>query len=176
MEGQITQINSADILFDDDDDICDKAKVDPDAFTKDPNGTGGDLDYNPQFILKKKYFIAQSKDDIYDHFDIEPEPIGQGSFGTVFRGTEKETGEVRAIKQIGVSHFKDKSRYNNFINEVTSLKTLDHPNIIKLYEVFECENAVYLVQEYCDGGELFDYIANKQSLSEQEAASIFGQM
>jgi serine/threonine protein kinase len=67
-------------------------------------------------------------------------------------------------------------RYNNFINEVSALKLLDHPNIIKLYEVYEDENAVYLVQEYCDGGELFDYIANKESLSESEASGIFQQM
>jgi calcium-dependent protein kinase len=76
-------------------------------------------------------------------------------------------------KEISEEH---RSMYTNFINELTALKTLDHPNIIKLYEVFECENAIYLVQELCDGGELFDYIANKRSLSEQEASMIFQQM
>jgi len=56
------------------------------------------------------------------------------------------------------------------------LKCLDHPNIIKLYEVYECENAIYLVQELCDGGELFDYVVAKGTLDEKEAADIFEQM
>ena len=104
------------------------------------------------------------------------EPVGYGSFGTVYKATEKLTGKVRAIKVIGVDHIKDGKKYNNFITEVTALKTLDHPNIIKLYEVYENDSKVYLVQEYCNSGELFEYIANKESLSEAEAMTFFRQM
>ena len=69
-----------------------------------------------------------------------------------------------------------KSLYKNFLNELTSLKMLDHPNIVKLYEVYECENAVYLVQEFCDQGELFEYIAERENLGEKEAAYFMKQM
>ena len=62
------------------------------------------------------------------------------------------------------------------MGEVAALKTLDHPNIIKLYEVYEDKDCVYLVQEYCEGGELFDYIAEQERLSEKEAARIFHQI
>jgi predicted unusual protein kinase regulating ubiquinone biosynthesis (AarF/ABC1/UbiB family) len=66
-------------------------------------------EFKPEFILKKKYFISHKTEDIYDYFNIDPEPIGQGSFGIVYKGTEKETKQVRAIKQIGVAHIKDKT-------------------------------------------------------------------
>jgi calcium-dependent protein kinase len=58
--------------------------------------------------------------------------------------------------------------------------TMDHPNIIKLYEVFEDNRYIYLIMEECTGGELFDKIIariqNKNLFSEKEAASIFNQM
>ena len=66
--------------------------------------------------------------------------------------------------------------FQRFINEVSALKTLDHPNIVKLYEVFTEEENVFLVQEYLAGGELFDYITNQDHLTENEAANIFSQI
>lgn len=66
--------------------------------------------------------------------------------------------------------------FQRFINEVSALKTLDHPNIVKLYEVFTEEENVFLVQEYLGGGELFEYITNQDHLSENEAAWIFSQI
>ena len=53
------------------------------------------------------------------------------------------------------------------------MKTLDHPNVIKLYEIFEDARNVYLVMELCTGGELFDKIINKGFFTEKEAAFIF---
>ena len=94
-------------------------------------------------------------------------------FGTVFRGFEKETSSLRAIKKIPLEKIIN---YQSIINEVTALKNLDHPNIIKLYEVYEDEDWIYLVQEFCEGGELFDYIANRDHLSEKESANIFKQI
>jgi len=50
------------------------------------------------------------------------------------------------------------------------LQTLDHPNIIKLYEYFEDKNNVYLVTEMCKGGELFEKIVEKEFFEEDQAA------
>ena len=44
------------------------------------------------------------------------------------------------------------------INEINSLKKLDHPNILKIYEFFEDENRYFIITDICLGGELFDYI------------------
>lgn len=53
------------------------------------------------------------------------------------------------------------------------MRSLDHPNIIKLYETFEDQAKVYLVMEMCEGGELFDRILEKGFFTEIEARSIF---
>lgn len=58
------------------------------------------------------------------------------------------------------------------VNEIKILKLVDHPNIIKLYEVYEDERYIYLVMEYCRGGELIERIVEKSTFSEQEAANL----
>ena len=62
---------------------------------------------------------------------------------------------------------KDREMFNA---EVQILETVDHPNIVKLYEVFEDDKSYYLVQEFCTGGELFDFILAKSRFSEGTAA------
>ncbi len=56
------------------------------------------------------------------------------------------------------------------------MKTLDHPNVIRLFEIYEGEEAVYLVQELCTGGELFERIVKNKYMSEHQAAVIFEQI
>ena len=80
---------------------------------------------------------------------------------------------MRAIKAIPRSKIKD---WKRFRNECEAMITLDHPNVIKLYEIFEDDKRVYLVQELCDGGEVFDRIVKEGCLQERSAANIFKQM
>lgn len=58
------------------------------------------------------------------------------------------------------------------LNEIEILKTLDHPNILKLYEFFQDHKRYFLVTELCNGGELFDKITEQTYFSEHEAAKI----
>jgi calcium-dependent protein kinase len=60
--------------------------------------------------------------------------------------------------------------------EIECLKKLDNPGILKLYEYFEDESYVYLITEYCKGGELFDRIVEEDHFEEQEAARLFRQI
>jgi calcium-dependent protein kinase len=53
---------------------------------------------------------------------------------------------------------------------------MDHPNIVKLYEVFEDEESLYLVNEYCSGGEMFDRIKKQKKLSEQNISNAMKQI
>jgi len=53
------------------------------------------------------------------------------------------------------------------------MRTLDHPNVIKLFEIFEDARNAYLCMELCTGGELFDHIIQKGRFTEKEAAMIF---
>jgi calcium-dependent protein kinase len=54
--------------------------------------------------------------------------------------------------------------------------SMDHPNIIKLYDCYETDDFVYLVTDCCDGGELFHYITKATHISESEAAKIMRQI
>eukprot|EP00350_Pseudokeronopsis_sp_OXSARD2_P000617 CAMPEP_0170540916 /NCGR_PEP_ID=MMETSP0211-20121228/810_1 /TAXON_ID=311385 /ORGANISM="Pseudokeronopsis sp., Strain OXSARD2" /LENGTH=212 /DNA_ID=CAMNT_0010843473 /DNA_START=58 /DNA_END=696 /DNA_ORIENTATION=+ len=95
--------------------------------------------------------------------------LGQGSFAKVQRGTNKKTGEKVAIKIIAKEalELEDKIALQN---EIDILTQVDHPNIVKLYEIFEDETTYYLVMELMTGGELFDQIMEKEFYSEKEAA------
>ena len=88
-------------------------------------------------------------------------------------GTDNDTGVKRAVKVIERKKIKN---FNRFYNEVNALKTLDHPNIIKLFEIYEDDTHVYLVQELCTGGELFDFIVDQEFLTEDLAAKVFNQI
>jgi calcium-dependent protein kinase len=99
--------------------------------------------------------------------------LGEGTYGVARKAIDKDTGEVRAVKTI----HRDKIRnYQRFLNEVNALKTLDHPNVVKLFEIYEDDDHVHLVMEYLSGGELFDYIIKQEYLDEYRAAQIFKQI
>jgi len=61
-------------------------------------------------------------------------------------------------------------------NEINILRSLDHPNIVKMYEFFEDDKRYYIVTEICKGGELFDEIINRGKFSERDAAILMKQL
>jgi len=120
-------------------------------------------------------FMADSAGDIHDHYKMAKKNLGEGSYGVVLIGKSKESGEERAVKSIQRSKIKDKS---TFQAEVDIQKQLDHPNIVKLYEVYEDPRAVYLVMELCTGGELFDRIVEQAEAGDgaafnEKAAAVY---
>ena len=58
------------------------------------------------------------------------------------------------------------------MDEIEILKNLSHPNILELYEYFEDRHYVFLVTEVCSGGELFDYLVEYGSCTEQQTANV----
>ena len=64
----------------------------------------------------------------------------------------------------------------SLFNEIEILKKCDHPNIIKLYEVYESANHIYMLQNLLKGGELFDSIMKKGNFDEKDAAKIIQQI
>jgi len=117
--------------------------------------------------------IMSNNGSLTQFYNVEAAKIGQGSYGSVTRGTNKATGAVRAIKTISKSQVKNIDRFRQ---EISIMKELDHPNIIKLFETFEDNRNIYLVMELCTGGELFDRIIELGHLSEHQAAILMQQV
>lgn len=63
-----------------------------------------------------------------------------------------------------------------FLFQVRIMKMLDHPNIVKLFQVIETEKTLYLVMEYASGGEVFDYLVLHGRMKEKEARAKFRQI
>lgn len=110
----------------------------------------------------------ESKNKITDHYKFEGE-LGQGSFAIVKRATHKTYGTKVAIKVIKKQELNDEDKIA-LQNEIDILTHVDHPNIVKLYEVYEDADNYSLVMELMTGGELFDVILEKEMYTEKEAS------
>ncbi|XP_073513237.1 serine/threonine-protein kinase SIK2 [Phyllobates terribilis] len=107
-------------------------------------------------------------------YDIE-RTLGKGNFAVVKLARHRITKTEVAIKIIDKSQL-DAVNLEKIYREVQIMKMLDHPHIIKLYQVMETKNMLYLVTEYAKNGEIFDYLANHGRLSESEARRKFWQI
>ncbi|XP_065426432.1 serine/threonine-protein kinase SIK2 isoform X5 [Chrysemys picta bellii] len=107
-------------------------------------------------------------------YDIEG-TLGKGNFAVVKLGRHRITRSEVAIKIIDKSQL-DAVNLEKIYREVQIMKMLDHPHIIKLYQVMETKSMLYLVTEYAKNGEIFDYLANHGRLSEPEARRKFWQI
>ena len=94
--------------------------------------------------------------------------IGKGSFATVKRAKFRQTGERYAVKVLSKKKMNEEDKLS-MQTEIEILKTVDHPNIVKLIDVFEDERHWCLVMELMVGGELFDKILEQDQFSEIEA-------
>ena len=115
------------------------------------------------------------EDDLDINDFIFKEDIGEGNFGKVKFCIFKRTGEEYAIKIINKKKIKDKMK-NSFFKENEIATKFNHINVIYVFRIFEDKENFYLVMEYCQKGELFDYIVQHQRLSEREAAIFFYQL
>lgn len=95
--------------------------------------------------------------------------IGRGAFGQVWESTHISTNAKRAIKQINLTSQLE-TEIEKLLQEVSILKHLDHPNVIKIFEVYKNRNKLFIVTEFCEGGELFDRIQSMSRFSENMAA------
>lgn len=126
----------------------------------------------PAITVKRQWFITSHTGNIEEHYTFQGS-LGAGAYGSVVRATHNATGAVRAVKQVLKSRVKD---FLAFKTELELLRTLDHPNIVRVVETFETEIKCYLVLECCEGGELFDYIVSTGTLTEAEAARLMRQL
>jgi serine/threonine-protein kinase ULK/ATG1 len=83
--------------------------------------------------------------------------IGSGSFAIVYRAHHKVTNQPVAVKAINKTKLNPKL-LENLESEISIMRQIDHPNIVKLYDIKKTERTIYLFLEYCDGGDLQHFI------------------
>ncbi|XP_010868957.2 serine/threonine-protein kinase MARK2 isoform X12 [Esox lucius] len=101
--------------------------------------------------------------------------IGKGNFAKVKLARHVLTGKEVAVKIIDKTQLNSSSLQKLF-REVRIMKLLNHPNIVKLFEVIETEKTLYLIMEYASGGEVFDYLVAHGRMKEKEARAKFRQI
>lgn len=115
-----------------------------------------------EFIIKKKHKIS------IDDFEII-ELIGKGSFGVVYLVKKKSSNKYYAMKKLEKSKIKDQKQKNHTKTERKILETFKHPFIVHLYYAFQNDTDLFLITQFVEGGELFQYLRKEGAFSEERA-------
>lgn len=102
--------------------------------------------------------------------------IGEGTFAKVKFAKNSETGESVAVKVMTKSTILKHKMVNQIKREISIMKIVRHPNIVRLNEVLASQTKIYIILEFVTGGELFDKIVNQKRLSEKESRHYFQQL
>ncbi|KAJ3265434.1 MAP/microtubule affinity-regulating kinase 3 [Chytriomyces hyalinus] len=118
--------------------------------------------------------IAKQKPSSIGYYDLE-KSVGEGNFAKVKLATHCLTGEKVAVKIIDKEKL-DAATAKKLFREVRIMKLLNHPHIVRLYEVIDTPNELYLIMEFAAGGEIFDYLVAHGRMKEKEARRHFRQI
>lgn len=142
-----------------------------DTYSMNPN-IGATANGNKNLALNQ-FSNATAKSAFYMNYELREE-VGVGSTSKCYRCCRKSDGKEFACKVIDKRQVEMKfsGLLDQFNVEIKVLKSLNHPNIIHLEDTFESSDRIYMVMELMNGGELFDYVVDKGTLSEEEASVI----
>ena len=104
----------------------------------------------------------------FEYFFVVIKELGCGQFGSVYLCQEIETGQLRAVKKINKQSLSRKVLLKYCYNEISIQKEINHPNVVKLFQIFESSDEIALVLEYVNGGNLYKKISNEEKLDEME--------
>ena len=117
-----------------------------------------------------KNFIARRTGTLDSCYDLG-ELLGEGGFGQVFECTHLQTGAERAVKVLEKSMHRPELN-EKVIDEFNLLRSLNHPNLIRPYEMFEDDTHFYIVTDIYRGGDLFSELEEAGCFSEVDAAIV----
>ena len=120
-------------------------------------------DYNNWIAVLKK---ATGYTNLLEIYDIK-QKLGKGKFGLVKLGINKETKQKVAVKIMNKNNM-DSSDLELVRTEIEILKICQHPYIIKLYDIFENVDYIYIIMEYCSGGDLFSFLKKRDFQLKEE--------
>lgn len=151
--------------YDDDDDDDDDGDVDDDPVSRSSSYTASPVSVLPGPRSSAAEFLHR--------FRLGAE-LGRGEFGVTRRCSDAATGETLACKSISKRKLRTIIDVSDVRREIEIMRRLpEHPNIVRLREAYEDVEAVHLVMEICEGGELFDRIVARGHYTERAAAIIF---
>ena len=129
------------------------------------------MEENVPLKVNKESFVTIIEGDITQFYEVQKK-IGEGAYGKIYKVKNKQSGDIRAMKQITKTKITDMGKFQT---EIKILSMLDHPNIVRLFEVIEDDKYYNLLEELCTGGELLTRAQNNQ-LKEKDIARIFNQI
>ena len=129
------------------------------------------MEKNVPLKINKESFVTIIEGDITQFYEVQKK-IGEGAYGKIYKVKNKQSGDIRAMKQITKTKITDMGKFQT---EIKILSMLDHPNIVRLFEVIEDDKYYNLLEELCTGGELLTRAQNNQ-LKEKDIARIFNQI
>ena len=135
------------------------------------------LDSKQDLKVSKSMFVQENSGEFTEVYTLHPKSLGSGAYGEVWLCDHKITQETRAVKIL----FKEGMEPSDIKNrtvfiEVEILKSLDHPNILKVYEYFEDQEKYYIVMEYCKNGDVFGMLEKTGPFQEKVAARVMKQL
>lgn len=95
--------------------------------------------------------------------------IGKGSYAKVVLVRKKSNGVLYALKSMKKKYIEQKKQQERILGEREILTKIKHPFLIQMHSAFQNEKKLFLVLEYCPGGELFGLLSKKKRLSEEQA-------
>ena len=128
-------------------------------------------------IITPGSFVKENLGVFYEYYKLESNPLGSGAWGEVRKCVHKITNDLRVVKIISKADIpQNMIESRTAFHEAEILKTLDHPNLPRIYEFFEDASNYYIVLEYCSGGDLFDRIVDLKTFTENQASEIIKQI
>ena len=156
-------------------DLNDSSDMADDTIDKPDKSTFEELDKDDKDTKEDKDDKNKTKHKKIGDYIIG-KSIGKGTFGKVKKGVHIKTNEKVAIKILEKDKIQDVADVERVAREIHILKIVRHPNVIQMYEIIETQKQLYLIMEYAEGGELFDYIVSKKRLDEKEACGVYQQI
>ena len=131
--------------------------------------------------IGKEIMKRHNKNQISEEYAVMPEIVFSTSSMIILRKcTHKQSNQVRIVKSFDLFSILDDEQRDIYkeelVEEIEVQMSLDHPNIIRVYEYFVTRSQVHVIMEYCEGGDLFERFQTVESLSEKDSCLVLHQI